>query len=87
MSDPLVSQAIADGRVPEEISATYLNETKDAAAIAGIIFVTTLTSLIVILRLVSRAFLLRRFGLDDYLTLASWVRQSLSQSSLLDLMA
>jgi len=73
MSDPLVDQAIADGRVPPGITAEYLNESRDAPAIAGIIFVTIFATLVVALRLFSRAFLLRRFGLDDCLTVASWV--------------
>lgn len=73
MSDPKVAQAIADGRVPKDITAAYLNETKDGPAIAGIIFVTVLTSIIVLGRLASRAFLIRRFGIDDGLTLLSWV--------------
>ncbi|KAF4466389.1 integral membrane pth11 [Fusarium albosuccineum] len=72
MSDPKVAQAIADGKVPKEITAAYLNETKDAPAIAGIIFVAVLTSIIVLGRLSSRAFLIRRFGFDDALTLLSW---------------
>ncbi|KAM0247813.1 hypothetical protein ACHAP5_003821 [Fusarium lateritium] len=72
MSDPKVAQAIADGRVPKEITADYLNETKDAPAIAGIIFVTCLTSIVVLGRLASRALLIRRFGFDDALTLLSW---------------
>ncbi|KAM0217987.1 hypothetical protein ACHAPA_011024 [Fusarium lateritium] len=72
MSDPKVAQAIADGRVPKGITADYLNETKDAPAIAGIIFVTCLTSIVVLGRLASRALLIRRFGFDDALTLLSW---------------
>ncbi|RSL86923.1 hypothetical protein CEP52_008172 [Fusarium oligoseptatum] len=71
MSD--VAKAIADGRVPKDITAGYLNETKDAPAIAGIVFVTVLTSIVVLGRLTSRAFLIRRFGLDDTLTLISWL--------------
>ncbi|KAI8670032.1 hypothetical protein NCS56_00807100 [Fusarium sp. Ph1] len=73
MSDSDVARAIADGRVPKDITADYLNETKDAPAIAGIVFVTVLTSIVVLGRLISRAFLIRRFGLDDTLTLISWV--------------
>ncbi|KAJ4127086.1 hypothetical protein NW768_008711 [Fusarium equiseti] len=73
MSDPKVSQAIADGRVPKEITADYLNETRDASAIAGILFVTVLTSIIVLGRLASRAFLMHRFGIDDVLTFVSWI--------------
>ncbi|KAG9249758.1 uncharacterized protein F5Z01DRAFT_668290 [Emericellopsis atlantica] len=73
MSDPLVTQAIADGRVPPGITAQYLNQSKDASAIVGIIFVTIFASCVVAVRLFSRAFLLHRFGLDDCLTVASWV--------------
>jgi fucose permease len=73
MSDPKVARAIADGKVPKGITADYLNETKDTPAIAGIIFVTCLTSIIVLGRLASRALLIRRFGFDDALTLLSWV--------------
>ncbi|KAK7420933.1 hypothetical protein QQX98_002497 [Neonectria punicea] len=73
MSDPKVAEAIADGRVPDTVTAEFLNQTKDAPAIAGIIFVTILTSIIVLGRLASRAFLIRRFGIDDTLTLLSWM--------------
>ncbi|EEU36524.1 uncharacterized protein NECHADRAFT_42574 [Fusarium vanettenii 77-13-4] len=73
MPDSDVARAIADGRVPKGITADYLNESKDAPAIAGIVFVTVLTSLVVLGRLISRAFLIRRFGLDDILTLISWI--------------
>jgi hypothetical protein len=83
MSDSDVARAIADGRVPKGITADYLNQTKDAPAIAGIVFVTVLTSLVVLGRLISRAFLIRRFGLDDTLTLISWVSVSCSRITLL----
>ncbi|CEI62626.1 hypothetical protein FVEN_g5155 [Fusarium venenatum] len=73
MTDPKVTKAFEDGRVPKGITADYLNETRDASAIAGIIFVTVLTSIIVLGRLASRAFLMHRFGFDDALTLTSWM--------------
>ncbi|KAF5022894.1 hypothetical protein F66182_5054 [Fusarium sp. NRRL 66182] len=73
MSDPKVDQAVAEGRVPDGITAEYLNETKDTPAIVGIILVTALTSIVVLGRLVSRGFLIRRFGLDDALTFVSWM--------------
>ena len=75
MSDRDVAQAIADGKVPKGISAAYLSESKDAPAVAGIIFVTVFASIIVLGRVFSRAFLIRRFGLDDCLILLSWVRR------------
>ncbi|KAF7552645.1 hypothetical protein G7Z17_g4160 [Cylindrodendrum hubeiense] len=71
--DPKVTQAIKDGRVPDDVTAAFLSESKDAPAIAGIIFVTVLTSIVVLGRLGSRAFLIRRFGIDDTLTLMSWI--------------
>ncbi|KAH6888466.1 hypothetical protein B0T10DRAFT_562041 [Thelonectria olida] len=73
MSDPKVAQAIKDGRVPDTVTAAYLNQSRDAPAIAGIIFVAVLTSIVVLGRLGSRAFLIRRFGMDDTLTLFSWI--------------
>jgi hypothetical protein len=76
MTDPKVAQAIADGRVPKGVTAAYLNQSKDAPAIVGIILVTCITSIIVLGRLASRAFLIQRFGLDDSLTLVSWVSSS-----------
>ncbi|KAH7131562.1 hypothetical protein B0J13DRAFT_626634 [Dactylonectria estremocensis] len=72
-TDPKVTEAIADGRVPDDITAAFLNQSKDAPAIAGIIVVTVLTSIVVLGRLGSRAFLIRRFGIDDTLTLLSWL--------------
>ncbi|CAF3567514.1 unnamed protein product [Fusarium graminearum] len=73
MTDPKVTKAFEDGRVPKGITADYLNQSRDASAIAGIVFVTALTSIIVLGRLASRAFLMRRFGFDDGLTLISWM--------------
>lgn len=73
MSDPRVDAAFAAGRVPEGVSKAYLNESRDQPSIAGIIFVTVLSSIIVLSRLASRAFLVKRFGFDDALTLLSWV--------------
>lgn len=84
MTDPKVAQAIADGRVPKGVTAAYLNQSKDAPAIVGIILVTCLTSIIVLGRLASRAFLIRRFGLDDSLTLVSWVSPFFFYSPSLD---
>ncbi|KAJ6438762.1 proteinrelated to integral membrane protein pth11 [Purpureocillium lavendulum] len=69
MSD--VDEAIAAGRVPAGITAAYLKESKDQPAIAGIIFVTALTFVVVVARLLSRAFIVRRFGFDDGLALVS----------------
>jgi hypothetical protein len=73
MSD--IDAAIADGRVPKEVSKAYLSESRDDASIAGIIFVTALTTIIVVTRLFGRSVLARRFGLDDSLAAISLVSE------------
>ncbi|KAJ2903773.1 hypothetical protein MKZ38_009339 [Zalerion maritima] len=67
MSDPAVAAAIAAGNVPDDITADYLNETRDPPTIAAIVVVTALTALIVGCRAISRALLVKRFGFDDAL--------------------
>lgn len=74
MIDPRVEAAIAAGRVPEDISAEHLSETRDQPAIVGILFVTALTTFVVVARLLSRAYIVQRFGLDDGVALISLVR-------------
>lgn len=71
MNDPRVDEAIASGRVPPEITPAFLNESQDAPAVVGIVLVTVLTVLVVGCRLFSRAFLVKRFGLDDTIALLS----------------
>lgn len=71
MSD--VDQAIADGRVPPDVTRAILLESKDRAAVVGISIVTILTFLVVCGRVVSRTFIVRRFGYDDGLAVVSLV--------------
>lgn len=71
--DPAVASAVAAGRVPPEVSIAWLDETKDQPAIAAIIAVTILTSLMVGGRVISRGFVLKRFGYDDGLAVLSWI--------------
>lgn len=84
MSD--IDDAIADGRVPDDVSKEYLLESRDKPAIAGIIFVTALTAFIVAVRLLGRGLLARRFGFDDALAGVSlvsdlsWFTWSLTRS-------
>ncbi|KAI9842803.1 MAG: hypothetical protein M1837_006906 [Sclerophora amabilis] len=69
-----ITRAIAAGKVPLDahITATYLAESRDPPAIAGIIFVGCLTTLIVLLRCYARV-LHRTVGLDDYVTILSLI--------------
>lgn len=71
MSD--VDQAIADGRVPPDVTRAILLESKDRPAIVGILIVTILTFLVVLGRVLSRTFIVRRFGYDDALAVVSLV--------------
>ncbi|GAB7351578.1 hypothetical protein MBLNU459_g2201t1 [Dothideomycetes sp. NU459] len=60
-----VAEAIAAGGVPSDITAEYLNQSRDSAAITGIIFLLCLTSVVTALRFYSRIFLVKSFGFDD----------------------
>ncbi|KAJ3480238.1 hypothetical protein NLG97_g8118 [Lecanicillium saksenae] len=71
MSDPKVTEAIASGRVPEGITEAFLNESKDQPAIVAIAIVAAITCCVVILRLASRSFVVKRVGIDDGLALGS----------------
>ncbi|PHH60545.1 hypothetical protein CDD81_1550 [Ophiocordyceps australis] len=75
--DPKVAEAFASGRLPNadapDVTPQFLNESRDKPAIIGILFVTGLTATIVVGRLLSRAFVVRRFGFDDGLALISLI--------------
>jgi hypothetical protein len=73
MVDSRIQQAIADGKVPSDITAAYLSESRDRPSIIGIVFVTALTFLVVVTRLISRSFIVRRIGIDDILAVISLV--------------
>lgn len=76
MGEPAVTAAIASGKVPSSISADYLMQNRNYPAKVAIVFVGLLTSTIVALRCGSRLFVVKRFGIDDALAIASWVCSS-----------
>lgn len=73
MVDSRIQQAIADGKVPPGITAEFLSESRDRASIIGIVFVTALTFIVVVTRLISRSLIVRRIGIDDVLAAVSLV--------------
>lgn len=73
MVDSRIQQAIAAGSVPSDITAEYLGESRDRPSIIGIVFVTALTFLVVVTRLISRSFIVQRIGIDDVLAAVSLV--------------
>jgi hypothetical protein len=81
MVEIAIVRAIASGAVPPQITADYLMETRDHPAIVGLIFLAVLTGIVVGTRCVSRVFVVKGFGLDDYLALLSLVCFSLKLPS------
>ncbi|KAM3453403.1 hypothetical protein MY3296_003811 [Beauveria thailandica] len=71
MSEAKVAEAAANGELPEGITEAFLNESKDRPAIIAIVVVAVLTCSVVLCRLASRAFVVKRIGTDDGLALAS----------------
>lgn len=73
--DPRVEEALASGFVPPEITAAQLEANQDLTGIVSIVLVTALASVVVVFRLLSRRFIIKRFGfgLDDALALVSLV--------------
>ncbi|KHN95876.1 uncharacterized protein MAM_06238 [Metarhizium album ARSEF 1941] len=69
MSD--VDRAIAAGGVPPDVTRELLLESKDRETVVGILAVAVLTILVVCGRVVSRAWIVRRFGYDDGLAVVS----------------
>ncbi|GAB0132551.1 hypothetical protein EsDP_00000984 [Epichloe bromicola] len=62
---------LKDGSFAEVPSREFLLESKDAPTIAGILFVTMLTSVIVLGRVIARTFIVKRYGYDDALAVVS----------------
>ncbi|TIA03920.1 hypothetical protein D6C82_01389 [Aureobasidium pullulans] len=70
-----VAQAYADGRVPTNISyitPDYLSESRDGPAIAGILAIYIITTILLVCRFASRIFIVKSFGLDDGIAAFSW---------------
>lgn len=67
---------MASGRVPRKIPRETLEKNQDMTGIVSIAVVTTLATLFVVCRLLSRRYVIKRFGLgiDDGMALASLVR-------------
>ncbi|KAI5243074.1 hypothetical protein E4T42_07494 [Aureobasidium subglaciale] len=70
-----VAQAYAEGRLPTNISyitPEYLSESRDGPAIAGILAIYIITTVLLICRFASRIFIVKSFGLDDGIAAFSW---------------
>ncbi|KAF1345029.1 hypothetical protein BDV97DRAFT_379093 [Delphinella strobiligena] len=72
-----IAEAFSDGRINTTaypyITPEYLSETRDPQAIGAIIFLLCFTTIVLVLRVFSRVFLVKSFGLDDGLAIFGFV--------------
>lgn len=68
-----ITNAAAEGRIPQGTDLSYLAEKRDKPAIIAMLFVCSFATLIVTLRCYARRFILKRFGLDDAIAVATMV--------------
>lgn len=65
--------AEAAGRIPGDVSLSYLAQSRDHSAIVGILFLVCLTGVVMIIRLYARLFLVKKIGIDDALATLTMV--------------
>ncbi|KAJ5689936.1 hypothetical protein N7462_004328 [Penicillium macrosclerotiorum] len=65
--------ANASGRIPDGVSLSYLAQSRDGSAIAGILFLVCFTGVLMILRLYARVFLVKKLGSDDALAILTLI--------------
>ncbi|KAK4569801.1 hypothetical protein LTR86_002770 [Recurvomyces mirabilis] len=72
MASPFNSEAIASalarpGYLPDGTTAAFLEQSRDRATVIAILFIAALVYIIMALRCYARIFVLKHFGLDDWL--------------------
>lgn len=65
--------AEAAGRIPSDVSLSYLAQSRDRSAIVGILFLVCLTGVVMIIRLYARSFIVKKIGIDDALAILTMV--------------
>ena len=81
MASPINYEAInaalaRPGYLPDGTTAAFLEQSRDRATVIAILFITVLVYVIVALRCYARVFVLKHFGLDDWLALLCLVCES-----------
>jgi hypothetical protein len=79
MASPTDSAAIAaalakPNYVPAGITQAFLEQNRDQPAVVAILFIGSFVTLILALRCYARVFIVKSFGLDDWLALLTMVR-------------
>jgi hypothetical protein len=78
MASPINSDAIEAALsrpdyIPSEITASFLEESRDQPVVIAILFVGSFVTFILGLRCIARIFVVRKFGLDDWLAVITLV--------------
>ncbi|KAF7554956.1 hypothetical protein G7046_g6678 [Stylonectria norvegica] len=69
VSREVIEAAVASGKLPDGITVEYLMESRDTGAKIAIMVCAAIATVVVLLRCYARAFIIRSFALDDWLTL------------------
>ena len=73
--------ADAAGRIPKDVTLEFLAQSRDKAAIVGIVFMVCFTGLLMIVRLYARLFIVKKLGLDDALAILTLVCSTIPRSA------
>jgi hypothetical protein len=65
--------ADAAGRIPDDVSLSYLAQSRDHSAIVGIVFLVCLAGVLMVARLYARLFMVKKIGIDDALAILTMV--------------
>jgi hypothetical protein len=65
--------ADAAGRIPDDVSLSYLAQSRDHSAIVGIVFLVCLAGVLIVVRLYARLFMVKKIGIDDALAILTMV--------------
>lgn len=68
-----IANAASSGRVPKGIDLSYLAQERNEPTIIATLFVFSLTTFVIILRCYARRCILKKFGLDDAIAVATMV--------------
>jgi hypothetical protein len=61
------------GRIPDDVSLSYLAQSRDHSAIVGIVFLVCLAGVLMVVRLYARLFMVKKIGIDDALAILTMV--------------
>jgi hypothetical protein len=80
MASPINSEAIEAALakpdyIPPGVTAEFLEQSRDGPVVTGILFIGALVTVVMALRCFARVWIVKKFGLDDWLALITMVRR------------